>query len=147
MGVWQGVAMDSLKFHLGPPCPTILCPVDGPPLKCSYGRLKGGPLAECVAVYPFGHPTPYAYDRESLGRRDDGKMKMILPLDMCHVCTFIQDLLGNFKVLPTPPSNHLVGQLRNSHPQDNYRSSFSRYECDTLFSFLGFPFFWFSCES
>jgi hypothetical protein len=26
MGVWQGVAMDSLKFHPGPPCPTLLLP-------------------------------------------------------------------------------------------------------------------------
>jgi hypothetical protein len=33
MEVWQEVAMDSLKFHPGPPCPTILRPVDGPPLK------------------------------------------------------------------------------------------------------------------
>jgi hypothetical protein len=24
VGVWQGVAMDSLKFHPGPPCPTLL---------------------------------------------------------------------------------------------------------------------------
>jgi hypothetical protein len=23
-GVWQAVAMDSLKFYLGPPCPTLL---------------------------------------------------------------------------------------------------------------------------
>jgi hypothetical protein len=26
MGVWQGVAMDSLKFHPGPPYPTLLRP-------------------------------------------------------------------------------------------------------------------------
>jgi hypothetical protein len=24
--VWQRVAMHSLKFHQGPPCPTLLCP-------------------------------------------------------------------------------------------------------------------------
>jgi len=24
MGVWEGVAMDSLKFHPGPACPTLL---------------------------------------------------------------------------------------------------------------------------
>jgi hypothetical protein len=29
MGVWQGVAMDSLKFHPGPPCPTLLRPAGG----------------------------------------------------------------------------------------------------------------------
>jgi hypothetical protein len=33
MGVWQGVALDSLKFHRGPPCPTPLRPAGGPPLK------------------------------------------------------------------------------------------------------------------
>jgi hypothetical protein len=26
MGVWQGVTMDSLKFHPGPPCPTLSTP-------------------------------------------------------------------------------------------------------------------------
>jgi hypothetical protein len=29
MGVWQGMAMDSLKFHLGRPCPTLLHPAAG----------------------------------------------------------------------------------------------------------------------
>jgi hypothetical protein len=44
--VLQAVAMDSLKFHPGPPCPTFL-------------RL--------VAVFcPFGHATPYAYHHCSL---------------------------------------------------------------------------------
>jgi hypothetical protein len=38
MGVWQGVAMDSLKYHSGPQCPTLLCPAGGP-----YSRFKGGP--------------------------------------------------------------------------------------------------------
>jgi hypothetical protein len=47
-GVWQGVAIDSLKFHPGP---TFIRPA---------GRLQG---ERPVAVfYPFGHPTPYAYD-------------------------------------------------------------------------------------
>jgi hypothetical protein len=32
MGIWQGVTTDSLKFHPGPPCPTLLSPVGGPPL-------------------------------------------------------------------------------------------------------------------
>jgi hypothetical protein len=30
IAVWQGVAMDSLKFDPGLPCPTLLCPVGGP---------------------------------------------------------------------------------------------------------------------
>jgi hypothetical protein len=33
MDVWQGVAIDSLKFHPGLPCPTFPCPAGGPPLK------------------------------------------------------------------------------------------------------------------
>jgi hypothetical protein len=33
MGVWQGVAMDSVKFHSGPPCLTLLRPAGRPPLK------------------------------------------------------------------------------------------------------------------
>jgi hypothetical protein len=28
--VWQGVAMDSLKFQLGSPCPTLMRPAGGP---------------------------------------------------------------------------------------------------------------------
>lgn len=33
MGIGQGVALDTLKFHPGCPCPTLLRPTDGPPLK------------------------------------------------------------------------------------------------------------------
>jgi hypothetical protein len=39
MGVWQGLAMDYLKFHLGPPFPILLRPAGGSPLKRPYGRL------------------------------------------------------------------------------------------------------------
>jgi hypothetical protein len=45
MGVWQEVAMDSLKFFSDLPCPTLLRPAGGPPLKrpytggAAYGRL------------------------------------------------------------------------------------------------------------
>jgi hypothetical protein len=53
MGVRQGVAMDSLKFHPGLPCPTLL-------------RLAGGLPA--AVFYPFGHPTPYAYVHEVVTR-------------------------------------------------------------------------------
>jgi hypothetical protein len=46
MGVWQRVGMDSLKFHPGPLCPTLLRPVGRPPLKRPYAvsgvaRLQG----------------------------------------------------------------------------------------------------------
>jgi hypothetical protein len=33
MVVWQGVAMNSLMFHPGPPCPTLLRPAGRSPLK------------------------------------------------------------------------------------------------------------------
>jgi hypothetical protein len=60
-GVWQGVAMDSLKFHPGPPCPTHLRPAGGPPLKRPYIRFRGGPPAlrvVCSRLLPFW--TPHA---------------------------------------------------------------------------------------
>jgi hypothetical protein len=40
--VWQGVSMDSLKFHLSLPCPTLLRPAGGPPPKWPYGCFGGG---------------------------------------------------------------------------------------------------------
>jgi hypothetical protein len=60
MGVWQGVTMDSLKFHLGPPCLTLLCPAGRPPLK-RQGRQPA------AVFYPLGHPTLYAYERSLRG--------------------------------------------------------------------------------
>jgi hypothetical protein len=47
--VWQGVSTDSLKFHPGPPYPTLLSPAGGPRLKWSYGRFGGSPPAGRVA--------------------------------------------------------------------------------------------------
>jgi hypothetical protein len=45
MSVWKGVAMDSLKYHSGPPCPTLLCLVSGPTLKQLYDlRPSSTPL-------------------------------------------------------------------------------------------------------
>jgi hypothetical protein len=41
MGVWHGVAMDSLKFHPSLPCPTLLRPAGGPPLKWQARRAGG----------------------------------------------------------------------------------------------------------
>jgi hypothetical protein len=45
MGLWQGVAMDSLKFHAGPSCPNIIRPASVRPV---------------AFFHPLGHPTPYA---------------------------------------------------------------------------------------
>jgi hypothetical protein len=40
---WQGVSTDSLTFYPVPPCPTLLCPMGGPPLKRPYSCFWGGP--------------------------------------------------------------------------------------------------------
>jgi hypothetical protein len=55
MGVWQAVAMDSLKFYPSPPCPTLLHPAGGSGVACP----QGGQTA--AVFHPFGHPMPYAY--------------------------------------------------------------------------------------
>jgi hypothetical protein len=57
--VWQGLAMESLKFHPGQPCPTFLRPAGGLPLKRPYGPFWGGPAAgrvACGRILPFWTP-------------------------------------------------------------------------------------------
>jgi hypothetical protein len=49
MGVWEGVAMDSLQFYPGPQFPTLRRPVGGPTPKRPYNRFKGGPPTGQVA--------------------------------------------------------------------------------------------------
>jgi hypothetical protein len=56
MGVWQGVAIESLKFHPGPPCLTLLGPAGGPPL---VARPQGRRSA--AVAYPFEQSKSYAY--------------------------------------------------------------------------------------
>jgi hypothetical protein len=51
-GEWEGVTIDSLEFHLSPPCPTLL----GPARRPHVGRPQ-------AVFYPFGHPKPYAHGR------------------------------------------------------------------------------------
>jgi hypothetical protein len=61
MGVWQGVAMDSLKFHPGPLCLTLLRPAGRLPLKQHYGCFRSGPpagRATCGRLLPVW--TPHA---------------------------------------------------------------------------------------
>jgi hypothetical protein len=68
LGVWEGVAMDSLKYHFSLVLyvwPFSLC--GWPPLKRLVGRFRGGFLQgkRLVAVfYLLGYPTLYAYARE-----------------------------------------------------------------------------------
>jgi hypothetical protein len=62
--------MDSLKFHPGLPCPTLLRPAGGLPPKWPYSHFWGGLPA--VVFYPLGYPTSYgpgscAPDRLSFG--------------------------------------------------------------------------------
>jgi hypothetical protein len=57
MGVRQGVAMDSLKYPSGLPCPTLLCPAGGTPLKRPF---------QGVARPQVGHPKPYAYEEKQM---------------------------------------------------------------------------------
>jgi hypothetical protein len=40
---WQGVAMNSLEYYLGPPCPTVLYSVGAPPLKIAIRQFQGWP--------------------------------------------------------------------------------------------------------
>jgi hypothetical protein len=54
----KGVAMDSITYHPGPPCPTLLHPVGRPPLNWSYGRLWSGGRAACGLLLPPW--TPHA---------------------------------------------------------------------------------------
>jgi hypothetical protein len=46
--VWQWVSTDSLKFHPGLPCPTLLRPASALPLERPYRRFWGGPSARGV---------------------------------------------------------------------------------------------------
>jgi hypothetical protein len=49
MSVWQGVAKDSPKFFLGPPCPTPLRPAGGSPLDTP--RRTPMPLASLDLIF------------------------------------------------------------------------------------------------
>jgi hypothetical protein len=51
MGVWQGVAIDSLKYHQSPPCPIFLCPAGRPSLERTYSCSTGGSPAGRAASW------------------------------------------------------------------------------------------------
>jgi hypothetical protein len=55
--------MDSLKFHLGPPCPTLLRPA--------------------AVFYPFNHPIPYAYTNKATGNETTLRF---------HQCTMVWNI-------------------------------------------------------
>jgi hypothetical protein len=63
MGVWQGVAMESPRFHLGLPCPTLLRLACRQPLKRPYGCFRGSQPEggqPAAVFYPLGQSTPHA---------------------------------------------------------------------------------------
>jgi hypothetical protein len=68
MGIWQGVAMDSLKFHPGPLCRTLLRPAGGIPPKRPTGQVA------CSHLLPFWTPHAvrlcYAMEEDFASRRD-----------------------------------------------------------------------------
>jgi hypothetical protein len=53
IGVWEAVALDSLMFKPGLPCPTLLTAVSG------VARPQG--RWHVTVFYPFGYPTSYGY--------------------------------------------------------------------------------------
>jgi hypothetical protein len=73
MGVWQGVAMDSLKFHLG------LTLSSSMPYGWALRPFRGSPpqgRQPAAVFYPFGHLMPYTYDFGS--NRSSGQGEMLV---------------------------------------------------------------------
>jgi hypothetical protein len=72
MDVWQGVAMDPLRYDMGPPCLILLRPAGGPPLKRPEGRFLPFWTPHSLHLWSFqdfaktsdalrhtsGHPSP-----------------------------------------------------------------------------------------
>jgi hypothetical protein len=91
-GVWQGVALDSLKFHPGLPCPTLLRPAGGPPLKRPHGHFSGSPPTRRVPAaffYPFGHRSPYVCSLH---------LFLWIPHKVSQICLEVQKLQWGFRV-------------------------------------------------
>jgi hypothetical protein len=57
MGVWRGVAS---KYHLGLPCPTLICSVGRPPLQGFQGFRGGLPSKRAASGHVLHLWTPYA---------------------------------------------------------------------------------------
>jgi hypothetical protein len=68
MGVWQGVAMESLKFHPGLPCPTLLCPAGGLPLEQTSWPFQVWPVCRAGGLRPSFTPLDTSR-RAPTGRR------------------------------------------------------------------------------
>jgi hypothetical protein len=57
--------MDSLKFHQGLPCPTLLRPTGGSPLRRPFGRFRHGSPAGHSACGLWPSFTPSATPRRA----------------------------------------------------------------------------------
>jgi hypothetical protein len=53
MGVWQGVAMNSLKFHLGMLWSTLVCPAGGLPLMAHLPSSTPLDTPRCMPKIPL----------------------------------------------------------------------------------------------
>jgi hypothetical protein len=56
MSLWQGVAMDSLRFHPGLLCPTFLHPAGGPLLRPRLQLFQGWPANRVGSMRPTSTP-------------------------------------------------------------------------------------------
>jgi hypothetical protein len=108
--VWQRVATDFLKFHPGPPDPTLLSPSGGQPPKRPYGRRAGGlwpsskPLVtpRSTGQPSSTHPLPplrsplkrpmagtthhwNGGNLKNVNKSPHGKMKMFRRLEKCRI--------------------------------------------------------------
>jgi hypothetical protein len=129
MGVWQGVAMDSLQFYPGPPWPTLLRPAGGPPPKRSYGRFKGGPhtgRAVCIHLLPFW--APHAVRLCLVKNKKHKFTMMILPNDRRPTAYF-----KGYRWTPWPARSYHSTQsrFRGGHPQSGRPAA--------VFCPLGYP--------
>jgi len=67
MGVWQGVAMDFLKYYPGLPCPSLLRPGVGQTTTPKtvirpFSGMAHPQGSQQAVFYLFGHPMPHAYE-------------------------------------------------------------------------------------
>jgi hypothetical protein len=99
--VWQWVAMDSLEFHPGPPCPTLLRPAGGPPMKRPYVHFWGGPpsgRAACGRLLPLWPPHAVRHNPSLLQQRRRRRRRRLRTTGkrtnqrLCHVTRIQRDM-------------------------------------------------------
>jgi hypothetical protein len=116
--------MESLKFYLGPLCPTILRPVGGPPLQRLYGHFRGDPPTGRVACGRLLLPwTPHA-ERLCAGRptpRASPPPFLSVRIFPCHSLKSVgQSRSCPLALLQATPTWQ-IGQARGGHPEGSYK--------------------------